>query len=377
MFTDYILNGKAVGEVGEQMAACRFEPSLLRPWRGKDGRNYVSVQNGTDDKGNPSYQAVRASDMIANGVDVPVANATTLRKDEWIRLDTQVLKVARERLKAWGDLESASSYGGFNGMSKMVLEHETMNDPGEAIVDMDGLTPGRTDAIKYQLEGLPLPITHSDFWFSSRRLAVSRNSGTPLDTSMAEAAGRRVSEEIEKVLIGMTQYNWAYGNTSEYGSSAGKIWGYVNHPDRITKTDMTTPDGTNGATTVQEVLELIELANGANYYGPFMLYHSTDWNKYMDDDYRTNDSRTLRDRIKAISNIRDVRQLDFLTNTYTMILVQMTSDVARAVNGMDVTTVQWQSQGGMRVNFKVMAIKVPQIRSDFNGNTGLVHATTA
>jgi hypothetical protein len=55
----------------------------------------------------------------------------------------------------------------------------------------------------------------------------------------------------------------------------------------------------------------------------------------------------------------------------------MTSDVARAINGMDITTVQWETQGGMRVNFKVMAIQVPQIRSDFNGRTGIVHATTA
>ena len=36
---------------------------------------------------------------------------------------------------------------------------------------------------------------------------------------------------------------------------------------------------------------------------------------------------------------------------------------------------QWEGQGGMEVNFKVMAILVPQLRDDFNGNTGIVHGT--
>jgi hypothetical protein len=47
------------------------------------------------------------------------------------------------------------------------------------------------------------------------------------------------------------------------------------------------------------------------------------------------------------------------------------------VIGMDVTTVQWETHGGMRLNFKVMAIMVPQLRSDFNGNAGIVHGSTA
>src|SRR5690606_24326448 len=109
---------------------------------------------------------------------VVINGPTSLRKDEWIQLDQVVLRAARARLRAWSDLASANTFGGFNGMAKLILEHETMSDPGEASVDFDGLTDGRTDAPKFQLEGLPLPITHSDFWFSSRRLAVSRNTGT-------------------------------------------------------------------------------------------------------------------------------------------------------------------------------------------------------
>ena len=88
-------------------------------------------------------------------------NATTLRKDDWLKMDAAVVRAARQRLRAWSDLAASSSFGGFNGMSKMVLEWETQSDPGEAIVDMDGLTEGRGDSPLFQLEGLPLPITHS------------------------------------------------------------------------------------------------------------------------------------------------------------------------------------------------------------------------
>lgn len=378
MFTDYILNGQAVGEVGEQMAMCRYEPNLLRPFKGKNGQAYVTVNTGKiGDDGEPVMEARRVVDLVWSGVNLPItANATSLRKDDWTLLDKAVIRAARARLRAWSDLAAASSFGGFNGMSKMILEHETMSDPGEAIVDMDGLTPGRTDAPLFQLEGLPLPITHSDFWFSERRLAVSRNSGTPLDTTMAEAAGRRVAEQVEKTLVGSVT-GVTYGTAANYGTSAAKVWGYTNFPDRITKTDLTTPDGTNGAATVNDVLEMIELAADRYHYGPFMLYHSTDWDKYMDDDYRANDSRTLRDRLRNISQISDVRRLDFLTDKFTLLLVQMTPEVARAVIGMDFTTVQWPTSGGMRQNFKVMVIMVPQLRSDYNGNTGIVHAKTS
>lgn len=383
MFVDYVLNGQGHGEVGEQLAGCRYDPGLLRPYIGKNGRHYVTVNTGRTEDGKPVYEARLVSDMMHNGVPIPVANATSLRKDEWIELDRVVIKAARQRLRAWTDLEAASSFGGFNGMSKMILEHETMSDPGEAVVDMDALTPGRTDSPKFQLEGLPLPITHSDFWFSQRRLAVSRNSGTPLDTTMAEAAGRRVAEQIEKTLIG-TVTGVTYGVAASYGN-APTVYGYLTHPNRITKTNLTTPTGSNPASTVADVIAMRELAYTAKYYGPFMLYHSPDWDAYLDNDYyalattgMASPSQTLRQRIKAIDGITDVRRLDFLSaNTFTMILVQMTSDVARAVNGMELTTVQWETMGGMRVNFKVMCIKVPQLRADFNGNTGIVVGTTS
>jgi hypothetical protein len=393
MFTDLVLNSPMVDGVGVDFIqpGTRFEPGLLRPYLDLDtGRKMVTINTGHtryDSKTNsytPQYEEVLLDDLGARGVNSPVANAASLRKDEWIRLDQVVIKAARQRLRAWADLSAANSYGGFNGMSKMTLEHETASDPGEAQVDMDGLTESRTDSPRFQLESTPLPITHSDFWVSQRRLMISRNSNTPIDTFMAEAAGRRVAESIEKTLIGINT-GLTYGADARFGR-ASSVFGYTNFPDRLTYTSITAPTagGWKPSDTVSNVIAMRELLYANNMYGPFMLYHSNDWDQYLDGDYyalatsgMTAPSQTLRTRLSNIVGIQGVRRLDFFSDTFSMVLVQMTSDVAEAVNGMDITTVQWESQGGMRLNFKVMCIQVPRLKADFAGNCGICHGTTA
>ncbi len=417
MFTDFVINGQGHGVVGEVLAGTRFDPGLLRPYIDSQGRRCVTVNSGRrDNKGKPVFEKRLVAEMLNAGVSSPVFNATSLRKEEWIEMDRLVVRAARPRLKAWSDLSSRNSFGGFNGMAKTVLEHETMTDVGEAIVDMDGMTEGRNDAPQFQMEGLPLPITHVDFWFSARKLAESRNSGTPLDMTLAENAARRVAEKIEKTLIGVE--TGITGPASPLSSGYGRtpsVYGYLNFSQRLTKTNLTTPTASNQATVLADILAMRDQLTANRFYGPFMLYHSDDWDAYMDGDYILSGgnvaTQTLRNRIRAIDGIEDVRRLDYLFSAaqqqnpyytsstvgttgqaiyrgpagsgattarpFTLIMVQMTSDVVRAVNGMDITTVQWESVGGMRLNFKVMCIQVPQIRADAYGNCGLLVATTS
>ena len=108
---------------------------------------------------------------------------------------------------------------------------------------MDVLTAGRTDVPLFKLRSLPLPITHSDFFYSKRRLDISRGSGTALDLTSAEAAARRVSEMVERTLIG-TETGVTYGTQSSgYAAHDGNstVFGYTNFTPRLTKTNMTVP----------------------------------------------------------------------------------------------------------------------------------------
>jgi hypothetical protein len=387
---DYILNGEAHGPVAERMMEARMNPYFYRPFIDNRGHRCVMVNSGekrfNSDTGQftPVLVKRRVIDLMNQGVEMPLYNATTLRKDEWIRFDQVVLKEARARLRCWSDLQTAGlTYGGFDGMSKTMLEHETMNDPGEAIVDMDGLSEGLVDAPKFQLEGLPLPITHSSFTIGRRQLSESRNTGMPLSTTQAELAARRVSESIERTLLG-TIAGTTYGTASNYNNTP-TVYGYMTHPDIATYTTLTTPTGSNPYSTVTDVLAMIQELQDINFRGPYMLYYSPPWAKYMGDDYlrvatsgAVAPTITLIERLKRIPNITDVRQADFLSSSaYQLILVQMTSDVVRAVDGMMLTTLQWESKGGMQLNFKVMAIQVPQVRSTQAGYCGICLGTTS
>ena len=56
----------------------------------------------------------------------------------------------------------------------------------------------------------------------------------------------------------------------------------------------------------------------------------------------------------------------------TVLMVQLTSDVVRLVEGFDLQAVEWQTEGGTLTKYKIMSIVVPQIRSDRNGKCGIV-----
>ena len=200
VYNDYVVGqngrGAGFGRLGQEMAKMDFDPGLRRPYLDERGRLCVTINTGRYTTVDGERRMVRekrfVNDLIRNnhpGANPTwVVNATTLRKEEWIELDRVVLRAARYRLRAWADLAGTNSFGGFNGMMKMILEHETMSDPGEAVVDMDGLTPGRRDRPKFQLQGLPLPIMHSDFSFLQKDKAAEKDRTET--TEPAENAGR-------------------------------------------------------------------------------------------------------------------------------------------------------------------------------------------
>ena len=340
------------------------------------------------------------------GRNSPVFNATTLRKDQWVSLDAEVLREARLPMRAHQDIQGINTYA-VNGMGKTILEYEAINDFGEAIVDMDGITPGRGDAPQFIRQGLPLPITHMDFWYTSRDMAISRNGGMGFDTITGEVAGRRVGESLERQTIGV-ETGISYGGTGAGSGGAAypqtsKVYGMLNYPYRVTKVNLYKPTGVGRAgtgwvpnDTVLDILGMLDTMALQKFTGPFMMYVSNDWDQYLDRDYNlvagSNPNQTLRERLKKIERIKDIRRLDFLaasttfsttveqitsTNPWTIILLQETKDVARMVSGLPLTTVQWEEKGGMKLLFKVMTISVPHFRSTFAGNCGLMHANAS
>lgn len=349
---DFIMNGQASGAVAATMLNNNFDVAALRPWIGKDGRSYIAQnENG-------------------KSIARPLMNATaTLRKEEWKQLDDAIMIAARERLRVVADLRAAGLvYTIPNGMGKTVLESQTMGDITPATISMDPARTSEGDRPEFGLVNLPLPVIHKDFYFNARQVATSRNTGAPIDTTTAQLAARRVSEEAERLTLGIAP-------TFQY--AGGTVYGFTNFPQRIT-VELTSPEDSNWtpATLLRELLRMRQHSVDVFHFGPWVLYTSPAWDLYLDDDYSTEKGdNTVRQRLATVNGITDIRTADFLSG-FQMVLVQMTSDVVRLVMGMDITTLQWETLGGMRLNFKVMAIMVPQLRSASSeaDTAGIVHA---
>ena len=308
-----------------------------------------------------------AAKLLKNSMDVDCLRTNeTLLHEEWLAIDKAVIKAAQLRQVGVGDLRSRGLiYTIPNGLSKTVLGYQDMSDIDGASVSMDGITRGERDRPEYDLNYLPLPIIHKDFSFTAREIAESRNGSQPLDTTMAGMASEKVTEKVEE---------WLFLGSGSFTYGGGTIYGYIDAPQRNTSTLGTSWSTDTAANILADVITLKQDLIDARHHGPYLIYIPTAYETKMDTDYDVAGSSllTIRERILKISSIQDIRVSDQLTND-NVIMVQMTPNVVRLVEGLPLTTVQWDSEGGMKLNFKVMTIQVPQIRNDQQLRSGINH----
>lgn len=348
-------NGQGQGSVAQHiMTMGKMDPSSMRPFVDDKGRAMISVFTGGDRNDIKCYK------------NIPVNNAT-LRRDEWKQLDDALVQVSRERLTGFQDLiDNGLVYNLGNAMGTTVLESHSISDAFDAELTMDGVARSKNDRQKFSTTYLPIPIIHVDYNINMRILEASRKLGNPLDTTQAENATRKVNERLEKMLFTNTSYSFG----------GGVIYSYLNHPNRnlhtITAWDAS---GKTGAQIIADVLAMKQKAIAALHYGPYMLYVPTGYETVLDADYdATTPGTTIRERILKISGIKGIKTVDFLTAN-NVLLVQMTSDTVRLVQGLGISNVEWKAEGNMITQYKVMRISVPQIRSDYNDKSGIVHAS--
>jgi hypothetical protein len=384
-----VIGNSTTGDVGAVLNRHNWDPGALRPWLGADGRSYITIMkrdritNAVVTHNEQSIQAYAAatklkfnSEMLDNMMGKPIYvnrmlqnDTATLRKDEWIEIDRALIQQARPNMMAWNDLRAVGTYN-ISGMGKTQLEYEVNGDIGPARVTMDGVSRGDTDQSEYELRGLPLPIVSKDLEFALRLMNASRaNGSTPIDTVNVGLAGIKCAETVEQMVLGV-------GPTATMKWLGKSIYGYKNFPNRLTRV-LTNPTsgGWTGATLINELLLMKTQSMNARHRGPWKIYCSTAWDPYLDADYSASKGdNTLRERIGRITGFSQPQSSDWLTG-YTMILVQQTPNVARAVVSVEMTTVQWPSQGGFLQNFKVLCIYVPQLRDDIIHQTGIVDGT--
>ncbi len=300
-----------------------------------------------------------ATRLMANGFNVNALRTNdVLRKDEWSQYDQVLVEVARQRLPLVSSLVSAGlTFNISNGLGTTILEWEDVSDMEPATVSMAGVTRGEQDTLEYILRSMPLPIIHKDFTINIRKLEASRTTGMPLDTAQAELAARLVMEQTEAMVID--------GHATRVG--AAQIYGLdtVPNSNAITMTNLW--DTTSVPLEyVEDVLAGIAALETDHMYGPYALVvNYTTWNR-LQNDYENAASleptgKTTMERLRAIEGLSSITPSTNV-DANTAYLYQLTRDVIDEVIGMQPTVVQWESQGGMQMHFKVMSIMIPRVR---------------
>lgn len=292
------------------------------------------------------------------------ANAV-LRKDEWIMFDRVVSEIARKRLVVTTLLLAAGLRTPIaNALGVTRVEWQRMGDMSAAEVSMSGISVSEYDRVAFDLQGMPVPIIHKDFTINIRALESSRRTGQPLDTIQIEVATRKVAEQIESLI---------FNGTTLLGSN-NAIYGLTTATNRNTGSVSATWTTATGAQIVTDVLAMINKMYGDNMYGPYVLFVPLTPSVHLSDDYNSagNPGLTIWERVLAIPQISRIIPTAELTGT-NIIMVQLTRDTIDMLDGIQPTTVQWETHGGMVMHFKVLAIMVPRIRDDYLTQSGIVH----
>jgi uncharacterized linocin/CFP29 family protein len=287
----------------------------------------------------------------------------TLRYDEWRAWDQIVLEVARIRLVAVGDMYGRGLVTNLpNALGHTVFSWQRMSDFTPAEMTMSGLPAAEKDRMEFDYANLPIPIIHKDFSLNIRELAASRNKGMPLDTLQISYATRVVTEKIESLLF----------NGSTALGTNNTIYGLLTTPNRLTGSVTASWASATGAQIVTDCLTILAALRAQLQYGPFGVYVSDAAFTHMGDDFKANGDRTILERVLAIPGIAYIKPSTFVA-TGAVVFVQLSKETVDIINGFQPMVVEWESHGGMVTNYKVMAIQVPRMRTDFNGNKGIAH----
>ena len=344
---------RANGDIATRLLQSQFNIGALRPFEETIKNEKTGQMVGTG-----------RFFINHNGIARPVNNAT-LRYDEWKQYDIAVIKAARERLVVADTfLSRGLTYTFGNGLGKTVLTYEDLNDFNDATVGMDPLPTAVEDRPVYGMKYMPLPVIYKEFRLNIRQLNASRTTGEPLDVTGAEMAGRKVAEMIETITcVGSSSF--AFGGGTLYGL---KDFTYSTTGSLTADWD---DSAATGETILADVIAMKQAAIDDRHYGPYGIFIPTNYETALDADFKAGSDKTIRQRLLEVEGIEFIKVADKMTADY-VVLVELTSDTMRMIVGLPITTVQWESRGGLSQHFMVMAIILPQPRADQNNRSGIV-----
>lgn len=304
--------------------------------------------------------------MVKNGEGL--VTLSSLRKDEWESLDAAVIAAARQYSRGWPDLRAAGLVKPTD-LGTLISQWSLSSEMSDANEDLTGQTRGDRGKVEFNLAGVPVPVIFKEFDIPRRILLASRKMGDGIDTTSAFEAGQKVAEKRESNLF----------NGSTITLNNNSLYGFTNHPDRIsdTATNFGGGDWSTATNIIPTIAGMIAALRGDRHRGPYNVYLANDLFDLAALQFPdTSNERTFVDRMKAMVGVNNIDASDELA-AGNILVVQMTQNVVDAVEAADVQVVEWTSGDGMTSHFKVMAVSAVRIKSDYAERSGVAHATGA
>jgi hypothetical protein len=303
-----------------------------------------------------------------------------------VQIDNALVEVGLQRLTIAADIMAAGlTYSLTDPLSIAQLEWNTVSKIGAAQRTMSPSARGETQLPVVTPNRLPIYLTTDKFEIDIRTLKTSQRNGTPLDTAVIKQKVRAVNEAIEDATInGATTLDGQQLVVGGY-SAPGLLNATNANTQNLTAAAWTTTPV--AATIFSETMAMITKLQNDKKFGPYRMYVGTQIANVLDGDYTTSTSAvtSIRQRLLQIDSLQAIKTADLLSNGNgaspsignKVILMQMTSDVVDMVVGQPPTVIPWTSLDGFTIHNLVMAIMIPRVRSDAEGNSGICIGTTA
>jgi len=312
---------------------------------------------------------LRAAEQTGELSIASLRSLSPLSDKAQVLVDRAVVSVGLQRLVVAADVMAAGlTYPLTDPLSVTQLEWESISKTGGAQRTMNPSARGEFQLPNRSINRLPIYLTTDDFSLGIRTLKMSQRVGQPLDTTLVEQATRRVNEAIEDAMI-----NGSGLVVGGYGAP-----GILNAPNANTY-DITV-NWNAGATGDQirvDTMAMISLLQADLKFGPYNLYVGTAYGNALTADFKANGDKSIIARLQEIQaggRGLQIKVADQMPTT-TVALIQMTSDTIEMVVGQPPTVIPWTSLDGFTLFWLVMAIMVQRVRSDYDGNSGIVIAT--
>lgn len=292
-----------------------------------------------------------------------------LFEEEFEQIDDRVVQAAEERLAGIDDLRNAGLVRDVPIWVK-VHTYRKISEMSAAEQTMTGRARSEADRTERQEASVPLPITFKDFEIERRELEASRQTGADFDDADAAAASRKVVELLEDNLFNGAGHDFAghtlpgyttFGDRNTISKAAGSSW------DDLSLSNLTTIH--SHVLEMAQALEDVDMSGG-----PLWLYVPTEFFTVLSEDYKSESEDPVIERLRRIPNLERIRFVDRL-GVNNVVMVRAVPETVQLVVGNDIDTVDRMTDIDFLIEMKVWAAMAPQLKSDINNNSGIVHLT--